>query len=74
MATYRTRKLVQLDDGAVFAVESDKTFYRVALRKGTCYVFGPGVEEEYTLGEEIPEELSSEHQALLAVLLWEDQV
>lgn len=74
MATYRTRRVVQLDDGAVFAVESDKTFYRLAIRQGTCYLFGPGVEEEYELGVDIPTGLSPEHQALLAVLLWEDQV
>lgn len=74
MATYRTSLAVQLDTGQVFRVESDKTFYRAAVMPETVHLYGPGVDETYDLGEDIPTTLSPQHQALLAVLLWEDQV
>jgi hypothetical protein len=62
------------DRGVVIAVGSDKTFYRVAIQDRTIRVFGPGVDETYSIGEDIPEGLCYEHAALCAVLLWEDQV
>jgi hypothetical protein len=74
MATYRAKKVLQLDQGSVIAVESDKTFYRAALKGNTLHLYGPGVDEHYEIGEDIPSGLSDEHTALVAVLLWEDQV
>jgi hypothetical protein len=74
MATYRTQMLGRFDSGSVVGVQTDKTFYRVAETKEEVTVVGPGVEEIYTIGEEIPYGLSLEAKALLAVLLWEDQL
>jgi hypothetical protein len=74
MPTYRTTVTARLDDGLVVRVQTDMTFYQVSVKPENLIVFGPGVEEAYVVGAEIPRELSPEAKALLAVLLWEDQV
>ena len=74
MATYRTTLVGRFDSGSIVEVHTDKTFYRVAETSEEVTVIGPGVEEIYTIGEEIPRGLSIMAKALLAVLLWEDQL
>jgi alpha-D-ribose 1-methylphosphonate 5-triphosphate synthase subunit PhnH len=73
MATYRTHISGRFDAGVVVSVQTDMTFYQVSELNGELIVHGPGVEETYLIGEQIPEGLSSEARALFAVLLWEDQ-
>jgi len=71
MPTYRTQIIATLDKGTVVQVQSPLCPYHVSERNGELVVFGPGVEESFTVGEEIPAELPTESRALLAVLLWE---
>lgn len=73
MPTYRTRLTGQFDKGSVVGVQTDLSFYQVSEAQGELVVHGPGVEESYLVGTEIPLELNTQQRALLAVLLWESQ-
>lgn len=72
MPTYRTQIIARLDLGVVVQVQTGLCSYHVSERGKEITIFGPGVEETYTVGDQIPEELPSEHRALVAVLLWEE--
>jgi hypothetical protein len=73
MPQYRTRLTGQFDKGSVVGVQSDMTFYQVSESQGEITIHGPGVEESYMIGEDIPVELNTQQRALCAVLLWESQ-
>jgi hypothetical protein len=73
MSTYRTLHIGKLDGARVISIQTDLTRYWVEEDGTEITVTGPGVDETYFVGDEIPEGLSFEARALVAVLLWEDQ-
>jgi hypothetical protein len=76
MANYSARVATHMDERTLVLVTSPLTRYMVEVEEEELTLRGPGVEEVYYIGpgKDIPEGLSSENRALLAVLLWEDQV
>ena len=54
-----------------FEVRTDKMTYSVAVRGGEVQVLGPGVKEVYTTGGELPEDMTHEGLACMAVLVFE---
>lgn len=65
---------IDLDhDQAVVEIRSALCLYRVVVRGERVNVIGPGVEEDYYVGVELPENLSLEARALIAIVLFELQ-
>lgn len=56
----------------VYTVQTSKTFYQVVVNEVEVRVIGPGVDESYLIGPEIPDSLSKEGQAAVAIILWEE--
>ena len=54
----------------VYAVHTSRCFYRVVVGPLEVHLFGPGVEEIFT--NTIPDHLSPEGKALVAVVIWEE--
>ena len=57
---------------AVVTVITIRCIYQVAIRNSEITVVGPGVEEKYFLDEDIPLNLTREGQAMMAVILFEE--
>ena len=59
----------------VFTVQTSRTFYQVVINALEAHVIGPGVDKSYSIGngdDDIPDTLSKEGQAAIAIILWEE--
>lgn len=53
-------------------VRTSRTFYSCVVGDSEVRVVGPGVDQTFTIGDEIAEHLSSEGAAAVAVTLFEE--
>lgn len=75
MISYTANTIFQDDEHqqAVVLVTSSRCKYRVVILRDEAKLYGPGVEEVYTIGEEVPDNLSFEAQAILVTTLFEEE-
>lgn len=57
---------------AVVSVRTARCFYQVAIKGEEITIIGPGVNKSFT-NEEVPENLTNEGKAAVAVLLFEEE-
>lgn len=62
---------VSLPHQDVFEVKTDKTTYSVTIRDVQVQIVGPGVKETYMAGGDLPEDMTHEGLACMAVLVFE---
>lgn len=72
MFTISSRLSLHTENGDVVEVRTSRTFYRVVISDSEARILGPGVDQTYTIGDEIAEHLSSEGAAAVAVTLFEE--
>lgn len=65
--------LFNADHLTVVRVQSSRCHYRVSIDKETATIYGPGVKEEYELEDLGPLTLPPEAQAIIAVILFEEE-
>ncbi len=62
---------VSLPGNSLYEVKTDKTTYTVSVRDVQVTIVGPGVKETYIAGGDLPEDMTHEGLACMAVLVFE---